>query len=100
MSAGPKRPFDPASAFLFVASFVQAADNHLVNPLLPEFERTLGPAAADRLPQSYALGAAVLPFLVAIVFCGVKPQGMLDLIGPDATRIEAAAARSILPEAK
>ena len=42
----------------------------------------------------------VLPFLVAIVFCGVKPQGMLDLIGPDATRIEAAAARSILPEAK
>lgn len=87
MSAGPKRPFDPASAFLFVASFVQAADNHLVNPLLPEFERTLGPAAADRLPQSYALGAAVLPFLVALLW-----RGRARLLVAPAFALHAAAA--------
>ena len=87
MSAAPKRSFDPASAFLFVASFVQAADNHLVNPLLPEFERTLGAAAADRLPQSYALGAAVLPFLVALLW---KARARL-LIAP-AFALHAAAA--------
>jgi NADH-quinone oxidoreductase subunit M len=42
----------------------------------------------------------VAPFLVAIILCGVRPQGLLDLVGPDAARLEAAAARSILPEAK
>jgi NADH-quinone oxidoreductase subunit M len=39
----------------------------------------------------------VLPFVVAIVLCGVRPQPMLDLIEKDAARIEAAVARSILP---
>lgn len=39
-----------------------------------------------------------LPFVVAIVLCGVRPQPLLDVIGPDVARIEAAAARSALPE--
>lgn len=56
------------AGFLFFASFLQALDNHLVAPLLPEFERTLGSAAAGRLPAAYALGAAVLPFLVAALY--------------------------------
>jgi hypothetical protein len=81
-----RRP-DGIALLLFAASFHQAADNHLVPPLLPEFERLLGAAAADFLVAAYALGAAVVPFVVAATFKGAAKK-----LTPYALAIHAAAA--------
>ncbi|HYC77986.1 MAG TPA: MFS transporter, partial [Planctomycetota bacterium] len=70
---------DGVAIFLFLVSFLQAADSQMVAPLLPELGARLGgAAAADRLVPAYAVGAAILPFAVALAY----RRAARRLVGP------------------